>query len=304
MLMTAPVRDWQVVLSKFVACFLFYVVLWIPTMVYWPVLTNCQAIPSVDWKWTKESIPVAIAAAACLSIFLVNVLPLSAKTRLVLLILLSLAPPAAYVWFYDVDIVPNFVDFAADQKAMVIAVQAIMILLAFGVTFLLPFAIARAFEERFETSVLFVGWLQFALAFVYVVVHLARTHNQGDFQPIHFETEIDARPLGVSYLGVMLAGAMFLALGLFVSSLVKSQMVAALISLILSLLFIVAGFWRPEMDPSDLYYRVIFYLSVPMHFSRDFTRGILNIGHLVLYTTMTLFFLFMTVRSLESRRWK
>src|SRR5262245_12301679 len=31
-LMTAPIRDWQVVLGKFIACLLFYVVLWLPTL--------------------------------------------------------------------------------------------------------------------------------------------------------------------------------------------------------------------------------------------------------------------------------
>jgi hypothetical protein len=38
---------------------------------------------------------------------------------------------------------------------------------------------------------------------------------------------IDPRPVLSSYLGVFLVGAMFLALGLFVSGLVRSQMVAA-----------------------------------------------------------------------------
>src|SRR5438477_556150 len=37
-LMTAPLRDWQVVLSKFVACLAFYVVLWLPTLAYLPAL--------------------------------------------------------------------------------------------------------------------------------------------------------------------------------------------------------------------------------------------------------------------------
>src|SRR5580704_11184799 len=73
MLMTAPVRDWQVVLAKFVACFLFYLVLWVPTIVYWPVLTDLQ-FHSVkfDWQFTKASIPVLIAAGACAAIFFVN----------------------------------------------------------------------------------------------------------------------------------------------------------------------------------------------------------------------------------------
>src|SRR5437588_1892282 len=43
MLMTTPLRDWQVVLSKFVACFGFYVLLWLPTLVYLPILLD------LDW---------------------------------------------------------------------------------------------------------------------------------------------------------------------------------------------------------------------------------------------------------------
>src|ERR1700684_4600940 len=60
MLMTAPIRDWQVVFAKFSACFLFYLVLWAPTIVYWPVLTDFQGI-SFDWKTTNASIPIVIA---------------------------------------------------------------------------------------------------------------------------------------------------------------------------------------------------------------------------------------------------
>src|SRR5947207_9120047 len=37
MLMTAPLYDWQVVLSKFLACFGFYIILWLPTLIYLPV---------------------------------------------------------------------------------------------------------------------------------------------------------------------------------------------------------------------------------------------------------------------------
>jgi len=111
-------------------------------------------------------------------------------------------------------------------------------------------------------------------------------------------------PVVSSYLGLFLAGAMFLALGLLVSSLVRSQMVAALISLILSLVFIVAGFWRPDIDTSSSLYQALFFFSVPLHFSRDFSRGIIDTRHLVLYGSVALFCLFLTVRSLESRRWR
>ncbi len=115
---------------------------------------------------------------------------------------------------------------------------------------------------------------------------------------------IDPMPLVSSYLGLILAGAMFLALGLFVSSLVRSQMVAALLSLFLSLGFIVAGIWRPEMDTGSMLYKVLFFFSVPLHFYKDFSRGLVDTRHLVLYASVALFCLFLTVRSLESRRWR
>ena len=77
------------------------------------------------------------------------------------------------------------------------------------------------------------------------------------------DARIDPWPVVSTYLGLALAGAMFLSLGLFVSSLVSSQMVAALISLFLGLVFIVAGFWRPEMDTSSTLYRMLFFFRCP-----------------------------------------
>jgi ABC-2 type transport system permease protein len=115
---------------------------------------------------------------------------------------------------------------------------------------------------------------------------------------------VDSMPVITSYLGLALAGAMFLALGLFVSSLVRSQMVAALLALFLSLGFIVVGIWRPEMDTGSFLYRVLFFFSVPLHFYRDFSRGLIDTRHLVLYVSVALFCLFLTIRSLESRRWR
>ncbi|HEV3146774.1 MAG TPA: ABC transporter permease [Gemmataceae bacterium] len=117
---------------------------------------------------------------------------------------------------------------------------------------------------------------------------------------------IDPRPVWTSYLGLAMAGAMFLAVGLFVSSLVRSQMVAALISLVLSLVFVVEAFWPPppEWDMDSLAYRLLYFFSVPLHFQRDFTRGLVDSRHLILYASVALFCLFLTVRSVESRRWR
>src|SRR4030088_2815207 len=45
-LMTAPVRDWQVVLSKFFGALIFYVVLWIPTILYFAIFQKITGQPA------------------------------------------------------------------------------------------------------------------------------------------------------------------------------------------------------------------------------------------------------------------
>src|SRR5207253_2998845 len=55
MLMTAPLRDWQVVLSKYLACLAFYVILWLPTLVYLPALLGAHK-PVVHGVWTPYAI--------------------------------------------------------------------------------------------------------------------------------------------------------------------------------------------------------------------------------------------------------
>src|SRR5262245_16089671 len=69
MLMTAPVRDWQVVLSKFVACYWFYLLLWVPTLVYLPALLDLRAPPDRPWfvpEWTTLSIVCVSGLGAAL----------------------------------------------------------------------------------------------------------------------------------------------------------------------------------------------------------------------------------------------
>jgi hypothetical protein len=135
--------------------------------------------------------------------------------------------------------------------------------------------------------------------------HIAIEHFQRGEPALYDVTaHVDPWPIVASYLGLALVGAMFLAMGLLVSSLVRSQMVAALVSLVLSLVFIFIPYARQfDMDPSGLAARTIDFIGVPMHFSKDFTRGVIDTRHLTLYASVAVFSLFMTVRSLESRRW-
>jgi gliding motility-associated transport system permease protein len=230
MLMTAPLRDWQVVLAKYTACFLFYLLLWVPTLAYLPLLLRLQ-VESADVVITAYSILFAGGLAAAL----------------------------------------------------------------FGLVLLVPRLGTRM---RLVSLILIVGGL------IAAVIGGRLHYEQDGAHLLEISAGVDPGTAVTFYLGVALAGALFLALGLFVSSLVRDQLVAALIALALGLVFIVASFWQPDLDRGTTLDSLVYYFSVPLHFSRAFTRGLLDTGPLVLYSSVALFFLFLTVRSLEGRRWR
>jgi len=134
-----------------------------------------------------------------------------------------------------------------------------------------------------------------------------------DFDWSTFRATVDPWPFVTAYLGLALAGAMFVALGLFISSLVADQLLAVMLSLFANLVFAAGGFLlafvtgalrNTDVDSGSPLYQVLYYITVPLHFERGFTRGQIDTRHLVLYLSVTAFCLFLTSRSLESRRWR
>jgi ABC-2 type transport system permease protein len=153
---------------------------------------------------------------------------------------------------------------------------------------------------KFIGAVLFycVLWIPTA---VYLPILLNMNFTGGVENP-NVTVGIDPSYAWGSYVGLFLVGLMFLAIGLFVSSLVKNQLVAAMMSLAVVLVFVAASFVLPLLDANTLPARVVRFLSVPDHFRRDFTRGVIDTRPVVLYLSVTLFCLSLTVRSLETRR--
>ena len=95
--------------------------------------------------------------------------------------------------------------------------------------------------------VLAIGWLGLALTAAGGYLYATQDPEQ---QFIAVRAGIDPRPLLTSYLGVVLAGAMFLALGLLVSSWVKSQLVAWMLSLLLGLGFVLPASFVDKAKPT------------------------------------------------------
>ena len=101
------------------------------------------------------------------------------------------------------------------------------------------------------------------------------------------------------YIGLLLCGLAFLAVGVFSSSLTSNQIAAWLIGTSILLLFWLIG-WL-SMGGSTWLGGVVKGLSVYENFG-DFERGVVDAKNLLYFISVCVFFLFLTVRSLESRR--
>jgi ABC-2 type transport system permease protein len=108
-------------------------------------------------------------------------------------------------------------------------------------------------------------------------------------------------PILAGYLGLFLLGAAFIALGTLASSLTENQIVAAAISFGLLLLFWVIG-WSSQFAGGDVG-RLISHLSLLDHFD-SFPKGVIDTKDIIFYLNFMVLCLFLTLRSLESHRWR
>lgn len=111
----------------------------------------------------------------------------------------------------------------------------------------------------------------------------------------------DSGPILSGYLGLFLMGAAFIALGLLVSSLTENQIVAAVISFGAILMFWLIGWSETFVGPS--LGKVLSHLSLLDHFE-GFARGVIDSRDVIYYIDFCILFLFMTMRSLESKKWR
>lgn len=111
----------------------------------------------------------------------------------------------------------------------------------------------------------------------------------------------DWKPVATGYLGIFLFGGCIVALGLFVSSLTRNQIVAGVATFALVLGFWVIDWLGQSMGPRAE--AVLKYLSMTEHLD-DFVKGVIDTKHLVYYLSFITFGLFLTVKSVDSERWR
>ena len=112
----------------------------------------------------------------------------------------------------------------------------------------------------------------------------------------------DAGVAVMGYLGVLLMGAAFLAVGIFASTLTRYQIVAAIVAVSILAVFTILMQQLVAHAPEPVN-ELASRLSAMKYF-KDFARGVFDTRGLVFFLTGAALFLYLSVKSLESRRWR
>jgi ABC-2 type transport system permease protein len=111
----------------------------------------------------------------------------------------------------------------------------------------------------------------------------------------------DWKPILTGFLGLLLQGGCLLAVGTFISTTTKNQIVAGTATFAVCLLLWVLD-WVSAYETAA-WAKVIGYLSVLTHFE-PFSKGVIDTKDVIFYVSMIFLGLFLTARSMESLRWR
>lgn len=109
------------------------------------------------------------------------------------------------------------------------------------------------------------------------------------------------KPVATGFLALLLFGSCFIALGTFLSTLTRNQIVAGILSFCLFL-----GIWTLGWadDPTNgPVMKVVAYLGVTNHME-DMVKGVLELKDVIFYLSFIAFGLFLAHQSVESQRWR
>ena len=199
------------------------------------------------------------------------------------------------------------------QQTMNVNEQIIRPLLGFASTialFLIPMITMRTFAEEKRSGTIellltspikdieiIIGkWLGAMLLFICVL-----GMSMLNIGMLFIWGKPDLKPVLIAYLGLILQGGCLLAVGVFISTTTRNQIIAGGVTFFVCLLLWLLS-WFTAFDSSATA-KVINYLSIVTHFE-NFSKGVLDLKDVVFYLSMIFFSLFITSRAMESLRWR
>jgi len=222
--------------------------------------------------------------------------------------------PIAYVFLVAFVVIPNVLFLFVYGAQRQLSMREYFGLLPFVFLFFVPAITMRLWsEERRAGSIEILLTLpvrvgeavlgKFLAAYAFLVLALAATLTI----PISMTMfgSPDWGPIIGAYLGAILMGGVFLALGAYISSLTTNQIVAFIVSVSLSFLLVLIGYQFVRTAAGRLWTflaDVLAYLSVKTH-SDTIAKGVVDTGDVIYYLSLIFLFLMLNVYAIQSRRY-
>ena len=119
---------------------------------------------------------------------------------------------------------------------------------------------------------------------------------------IAFKATPDWMVIFGNYIGLLLVGGLIITIGLFISTLTESQIIAALGTLAVSLILMSVDILSSLFASVSWISEAVAFLSINARYA-NFTAGLIQYDDFVFFLTLQALFIFLTVRVLDSKRW-
>jgi len=113
----------------------------------------------------------------------------------------------------------------------------------------------------------------------------------------------DTGPIVGGYVGTLLLGAAYLAIGLFASTLTENQIIAFIIGVVFCFVMLIIGEDIVLFSVPGFLAPLLRYIGLAVHFS-SIGRGVIDSRDIIYYLSVISFFLYLSVHVVQSRRWR
>ncbi|ACH94974.1 ABC transporter permease [Borrelia recurrentis] len=118
-----------------------------------------------------------------------------------------------------------------------------------------------------------------------------------------FMGEFDLGIIFLQYLGIILYSYSVLSIGVFISSITKSQIVSYILSVFVLVIIVFSGKLVMIFGKDNIFGQILNFISISNHFGY-FNMGILNLSDLIYFSTFTITFLILSAYSIKLKKWR
>ncbi|AGT27697.1 hypothetical protein CDQ96_03775 [Borrelia miyamotoi] len=118
-----------------------------------------------------------------------------------------------------------------------------------------------------------------------------------------FMGEFDLGIIFLQYLGIILYSLSVLSIGIFISSITKSQIVSYILSVFILIVILFSGKLVMIFGKDNLFGKILNFISINNHFSY-FNMGILNLSDLIYFITLSITFLMLSSYIIRLKKWR